>query len=188
MERELRSRRKKENLSIKMIFHWYSSYLTNWSLTYFFLYIFRRIDQAHHKSHILFLTHVSMIGGLYITYISPRFVCIPYLGGVCIYGTLLKLADLVTHTLPCMYMHKEVWDTPSQDPYDIKRGLLLCLLFLCMWDPFDKYLISYYESIVIGLVSLVMTWIWISLSIRKRIFFFYWESLNNGQEQKRESL
>jgi len=139
---------------------WYSSYLTTWSATYFMLYI-KSITPDYHTTSVFFLTHLVCIGGLYITYVHPRYIRTPFFGGRVLSGWPLRIADFVSHVCPHFIVATRQNMTALS--YDASVGILLSCLYMTLFDPQKMYGISRKTCICLGVLSYVYTcaWAWI---------------------------
>lgn len=121
------------------IIQWYSSYLTNWILTLFVLHLINFLPCKYDYT-VLLLLRFLLIGGPYITYINPRRIHIPSMGGIVLEGTVLRVLDFIFHVFPYLlfsFLHRMPIEKDSLIPF---YGILS--LYIYFNDPVERYDIS----------------------------------------------
>ena len=83
---------------LKNVLIWYYSYMTNWILTPFVMFLFGILPQQYLFT-LKALVNLGAIGGFYITYIKPRFIYVDVMN-IYLSGTKLRVLDFITHLLP----------------------------------------------------------------------------------------
>lgn len=140
------------------VIYWYTSYLTNWIITIILLFLFNIIP-VNHIASVLYLSVLGMIGGLYITYISPRYISMPYFGGIKIWGYQLMFADFLTHMLPAIYLHNYIYKNGIFVKFEILNlvfGFLIGLIYLFLNNPCELYHLKFIDCCYIILLSFFM--------------------------------
>jgi hypothetical protein len=130
---------------------WFKSYYTTYVLSSMLYLLLNR----HHTSSLILLSNIGMIGGWYITYVSPRFLYVPYFQ-IYMDGTALRVVDFMTHTAPCLYVYYRLWDQKVR--WDNRYFYRITLLYLLMWnDIFELYFLSLAELFYILFLSFFCT-------------------------------
>jgi hypothetical protein len=140
------------------VIYWYSSYLTNWIITTILLFIFDYIPYNQVAS-VSLLSIVGMIGGLYITHINPRFISLPYFGGIRISGLQLMFADIMTHTIPALYIHHYIYNNKIIVIVDFNGllfSIILGLMYVFFNCPCKRYHINYIDCIYVLVLSFII--------------------------------
>ena len=135
------------------IFQWYRSYLTNWILTIYILYIYNILPKFMKYTVFLSLKFL-LIGGPYITYINPKRIYIPSLK-IELKGFSLQCLDFLFHVLP-FFMFK------FQNRHEIQKSsmlpfYMLLLIYLCCNDPIQLYGVSKKEIIILIGIHLLIS-------------------------------
>lgn len=78
--------------------------------------------------HLRWLTAMTLVGGTFVTYVSPRKFQIPVGNNqsITIQGRALQIIDIITHWLPFVYIHM----TNTKDPDILWPTVLFCTLYI----------------------------------------------------------
>lgn len=140
------------------VIYWYSSYLTNWIITIILLFVFDYIPYSQVAS-VSLLSLIGMVGGLYITHINPRFISIPYFGGIRISGLQLIFADLMTHMIPAILIHNYIYNNKILIIVDLNGllfSIILGIVYLIFNCPCQRYHIKYIDCFYVLLISFLI--------------------------------
>ena len=105
---------------------------------------------------MLLLSCIIFIGGLYITYIHPKFIYFPELDYKC-KGNTLRLGDIFFHQLPFfyfLYIHFSKKKKFKRD--NVIIGLFLIILYFLLFDVCNLYYIEVIDIVKILIVSFVL--------------------------------
>jgi hypothetical protein len=101
--------------------------------------------------HLHWLTAITLVGGVYMTYVSPRKGILPTGQGksITIQGKALQAIDIITHWLPFVYIYM----TNTKDPSSLWPTVLFCTLYVHYvggWDGVQSvYHISQHDLAII---------------------------------------
>lgn len=135
-----------------MIFlNWYFSYFTNWTLTLYFIDLYFGLPSICKYSLLLLLNTIA-IGGLYITYISPKMIYVPVFN-VLIKGSYLMILDFIFHMVPCIEYNIRY----RQEKRNKSLYILLISLYYFIMNPYEKYGLTLVDLYIIIVHVFIMT-------------------------------
>jgi len=114
---------------------------------------------ANQTASVLLLSIVGMIGGLYITHINPRYISLPYFGGIRISGLQLIFADFTTHMIPALVVHHYIYDNKIiviVDFFSLMFAIGLGLIYVIFNCPCRRYNITYIDCAHVLIVSFMI--------------------------------
>jgi len=141
---------------LKNVLIWYYSYMTNWILTPFVMFLFGILPQQYLFT-LKALVNLGEIGGFYITYIKPRFIYVDVMN-IYLSGTKLRALDFITHLLPCLYFN--YWLTANNVVFlseSFSSFFLYGIVYLLVNDPAKLYRINIKDIGIIVVSTLLMT-------------------------------
>lgn len=125
------------------------------AITLLFHILYYNFDN-HLSSTMLLLSCIIFIGGLYITYIHPKFINLPELD-IKLEGNTLRVADILVHQLPFfyfLYMHFSKKINYKKD--NLLIGLILTIFYLLLFDVCTLYYIEVIDIVKILIVSFIL--------------------------------
>lgn len=121
-----------------------------------FLHMFYYKKMIEYSSSMLLITCIIFIGGIYLTYIKPKFILIPELN-IKIEGNVLKLIDLIFHQIPFfyfIYIHLTKKKAYKKDNFIV--GIIFIILYLLLFNVNKLYHIEVYDIIKIKVASIIL--------------------------------
>lgn len=121
-------------LCFKMVIFSIFRFFTFWVLTFFLLYYLGPLRKF--QTSILLLLIITSLGSLYLTYINPKKLVVPYFKYE-IKGKLLRLTDILFHHLPLLIFLVTYDNTIKKD--NLYFLFISVSIYLLVLNPFIAY-------------------------------------------------
>lgn len=151
-------------MNIKNLFLLPFCYYTVWS---FFIVYFCRFFDNYYLYWIQRNSCIqTVLGGFYITYIYPKKIEIIEIN-LLIKNRLLNILDVLTHYLPIFLLNKKNHYKFSYNIIDLFIINIPVLIYLSIFNPFQKYHIRYIDGLII-----LLSYFFIYYILFEKLFLF----------------
>ena len=145
-------------LSFINLIKWFYSYMTNWILFSLLLFMSNNFNYKYLFTLKLLLTY-GFVGGLYITYINPKYIYVKYLD-IFLKGKLLYICDFFCHILPLLYLNYWIY----KNEIIIRNNsciyfVLINLIYLTINDPIKLYNITWVDCYKIFIITMILSYL-----------------------------